>query len=203
MNSLLDPGALAALGSVIVIDVALAGDNAIAVAMAASGLPPKLRRRAIIAGAMIATLLRIALATIATRLLAIVGLTLAGGVLLLYVAWKLALELRRPAGGSGASTASGQAKSFRTALLHILAADLSMSLDNVLAIAGAARDHVLVLVLGLALSVALMAVASGVLARLMERWRWIGWIGLAMVTFVALRLIHDGSAEVIDRVLHL
>jgi YjbE family integral membrane protein len=203
VTSLLDPGALAALGSVVVIDVALAGDNAVAVALAAAGLPPQARRRAIVAGAAIATVLRIVLATVATRLLAIVGLTLAGGLLLLYVAWKLALELRRPAAASGATAAGGGGKSFGTALLRILAADVSMSLDNVLAIAGAARNNIVVLVVGLSLSVALMAVASGVLARLMERRRWIGWIGLAMVTFVALRLIHDGSAEIIDRVLGL
>ncbi len=198
--SLLDPGALAALASVLVIDVALAGDNAIAVAMAAAGLPPRLRRRVMLAGTLIATALRIALATVAMELLAIIGLTLAGGLLLLFVAWKLYRELRTSP-GAGAASGTARAKSFGAALFQVLAADLSMSLDNVLAIAGAARDHFAVLVIGLILSVGLMGIASSVLAPLMERYRWISWIGLAVITFVAARMIVDGSAELLDSAL--
>ncbi len=189
-----DPGVLTAFVSVVLIDVALAGDNAIAVAMAAASLPAAQRRRVILVGTIVATALRVALATVAMRLLAIVGLTLAGGVLLLFVAWKLYRELR----GNGARAAGmhgPRAKSFGAALGQVLAADISMSLDNVLAIAGAARDHFAVLVAGLVLSVALMGASAGLLARLIARYRWISWVGLAVVTFVALRLIWDGTAE--------
>ena len=192
-----DAGALSALASVIVIDVVLAGDNAIAVGMAAAGLPARQRRRVIAAGTVIATGLRIALAFVAMELLAIIGLTLAGGLLLLFVAWKLYRELRAANDQEAlASSAPARAKSFGQALFQVLAADVSMSLDNVLAIAGAARDNVVVLALGLFLSVALMAVASTIIARLMDRHHWIGWIGLAVVTFVALRMIYDGGLEI-------
>lgn len=190
-----DAGALGALASVIVIDVVLAGDNAIAVGMAAAGLPPPLRARVIIAGTVIATAFRIALSLVAMQLLAIVGLTLAGGLLLLFVAWKLYRELRGAAAVRHGAAARRD-KTFAQALFQVLAADISMSLDNVLAIAGAARDSVVVLALGLLLSVALMGVASTVIARLMDRHHWIGWIGLAVVTFVALHLIYDGTVAI-------
>jgi YjbE family integral membrane protein len=202
LSFFLDTGALAALASVIVIDVALAGDNAIAVAMAAAGLAPRLRRRVMLVGTLLATALRIALATVAMQLLAIIGLTLAGGLLLLFVAWKLYRELRAPP-ASGDAAGGVRGKSFAAALLQVLAADVSMSLDNVLAIAGAARDNFVVLVIGLVLSVGLMGVASSVLAPLMERHRWISWVGLAIITFVALRMIVDGSAALVDTVLGL
>ena len=198
MSALLDPASLAALASVIVIDVALAGDNAIAVAMAAAGLEPRMRRRVILAGTLIATGLRVALATVAMRLLAILGLTLAGGVLLLFVAWKFYRELRRP---TLRAHGAARGRNFGGALFYVLVADVSMSLDNVLAIAGAARDNFIVLVIGLLLSVGLMGIASNVLAPLMERHRWLSWVGLAVVTFVALRMIADGSAEVIHHLL--
>ena len=198
--SFLDPGALAALASVLVIDVALAGDNAIAVAMAAAGLAPRLRRRVILAGTLIATALRIALAMVAMQLLALIGLTLAGGLLLLFIAWKLYRELSAPP-AAGATGDVARAKNFGTALVQVLAADLSMSLDNVLAIAGAARGHFAVLAIGLILSVGLMGIASSVLAPLMERYRWISWIGLAVITFVAARMIVDGSGEILDSAL--
>jgi YjbE family integral membrane protein len=192
-----DAGALGALLSVLAIDVVLAGDNAIAVGMAAAGLTPKLRRRVILAGVIAATVLRVLLSLVAVQLLAIIGLTLAGGLLLLWVAWKLYRDMqpaeRATVTGLEASTR------FWHALLRILAADVSMSLDNVLAIAGAARNHLFVLVLGLFLSVALMGVASALVARLMARHSWIGWLGLAIVTAVALRLIYDGSAEIFAR----
>jgi YjbE family integral membrane protein len=144
--------------------------------------------------------LRIALATVALELLSIVGLTLAGGILLLWVAWKLFRELR-PKGRREpeAHAVRAPAKTFRQALFQVVAADVSMSLDNVLAVAGTAREHFWVLVVGLLLSVALMGVASSLVARLLVRYRWIAWIGLAIVAFVALRLIYDGSTEVIER----
>jgi YjbE family integral membrane protein len=190
-----DPGVTAAFVSVVLIDVALAGDNAIAVAMAAAALPAEQRRRVILAGTIAATVLRVALATVAMQLLAIVGLTLAGGILLLFVAWKLFRELHLQRPRAAASAAAAPPKKFGTALLQVLVADISMSLDNVLAIAGAARDHFAVLVAGLVLSVALMGLSAGLLARLIARYRWISWVGLAVVTLVALRLIWDGTAE--------
>ena len=190
-----DVGALGAFFSVVVIDVVLAGDNAIVVGMAASGFAPGQRRRIIIGGILAATVLRIALASIAVELLAVIGLTLAGGLLLLWVAWKFYRDL---CGAHGAALAAQgtSAKGFCQALFRVVLADLSMSLDNVLAVAGTARGHIWVLVTGLALSVALMGVASELMARLVARHRWIAWIGVAIVTVVALRMIYDGWAEV-------
>ncbi|MGH7091594.1 MAG: YjbE family putative metal transport protein [Stellaceae bacterium] len=187
--------ALPAIASVVLIDIVLAGDNAVAVATAAAGLPPAIRRRAIAVGTILATGMRIALALVATELLAIVGLTLAGGLLLLYVAWKLYRDLRAP--HTTAKGAAPAARSFGVALFNILAADVSMSLDNVLAIAGTARSDRVVLAIGLLVSVALMAVASNFLAKAMERYRSIGWVGVAIVTLVALRLIYDGSRDIL------
>ena len=190
-----DLGALSAFFSVVVIDVVLAGDNAIVVGMAASGFEPRRRRRIIVGGIIAATALRIALASVASKLLAIIGLTLAGGILLLWVAWKFYRDLK---GAHGAATATRAVptKNFYQASLRVVLADLSMSLDNVLAVAGTARGHFWVLVSGLVLSVALMGVASEVMARLIASHRWIAWIGLAIVTIVALRMIYDGWAEV-------
>ena len=142
----------------------------------------------------IATALRIALSLFAVKLLAIIGLTLAGGILLLWVAWKLYRELHDEA-PSAAAGASAPAKSFGRALFQVVAADLSMSLDNALAVAGTARDHFIVLVIGLLLSVGLMALAASMVARLMARYRWLAWLGVAIVAAVALRLIYDGSAD--------
>ncbi len=200
MPGLIGLDELTALFSVITIDLVLAGDNAIVVGMAAAGLPAAQRHRAILLGILIATVLRIALAAMAVRLLAIIGLTLAGGVLLLWVAWKLYRELRpaHPAGDDADAADARAPKSFGQALFQIVAADVSMSLDNVLAVAGTARDHFRVLVLGLLLSVALMGLASQVVARLLTRHPWIAWIGLALITAVALRMIYDGSAEVLQ-----
>lgn len=197
-----DAGALAALVSVVLIDLVLAGDNAVVIALAAARLSPVQRRRAIVAGVAIATALRIALSIVATRLLAIIGLTLAGGLLLLWVAWKLYRDLRAaPEDGAAAGLAPPAPGTFGAALGKIVLADLSMSLDNVLAVAGTAREHLVVLALGLLLSVALTALASSLLTRLLARYRWIAWLGLAIVTGVALRMIYDGSAEVIQRAL--
>ena len=199
---LIDINQLGALLSVVIIDVVLAGDNAVVVGMAASGLPPAQRRRVIMLGILIATGLRILFAYFATQLLEIIGLTLAGGVLLLWVSWKMYRELRETRGeagrqpGAAGRPAPRQSKA-RQALLRIVLADVSMSLDNVLAVAGTARNHFWVLAFGLVLSVALMGVASNYVARLLERWFWIAWVGLGIIAFVALRMIWEGSTEVL------
>jgi len=181
--------------------VVLAGDNAIVVGMAAAGLAPERRRRAILLGIAAATVLRILFAVVTVRLLAVIGLTLAGGVLLLWVSWKMYRELREvpaPAGPGCSRHATGRGKSTAQALLQIVVADLSMSLDNVLAIAGTtARSPFWILVVGLVLSVALMGIASTYIARLLERHPWISWVGLGIVTFVALRMIWDGSNQIL------
>ena len=202
---LIEVNQLGALLSVVIIDVVLAGDNAIVVGMAASGLPAGQRRRVIVFGIVIATGLRILFAYFAAQLLLIIGLTLAGGILLLWVSWKMYREIRatrandrrRGAGEPGRSPV--QPKNARQALVQIVLADVSMSLDNVLAVAGTARNHIWVLVFGLALSVALMGVASNYIARLLERHFWISWVGLGIITFVALKMIWEGSTEVIQQ----
>ena len=199
MSDFVDLGALSALVSVVIIDVVLAGDNAIVVGMAAAGLPAEQRRKVILIGIAAATVLRIGLAFVAKFLLAIIGLTLAGGLLLLWVAWKFYRELRphHDADVDADEPRPRAAKTFRQAVVQITAADVSMSLDNVLAVAGTARDHPWVLVLGLLLSVALMGIASSFIARLLARHHWIAWVGLGIITVVALRMIYEGSAEVL------
>lgn len=200
MSDFFDLGGIGALLSVVVIDVVLAGDNAIVVGMAAAGLPLAQRRRVILIGIAAATLLRIALASVAVSLLAIIGLTLAGGVLLLWVAWKLFRELQ-PRHGTAAcpgAVETAPPKSVARAACQIVLADVSMSLDNVLAVAGTARNHFWVLAVGLVLSVALMGLASNLVARLVTRHRWVAWIGLGIVASVALHMIYDGSAEVMS-----
>jgi YjbE family integral membrane protein len=189
---------LAALLQVVLIDLTLAGDNAVVVGMAVSGLPKQQRRTAILVGVGGAAVLRIALGTITLQLLAVVGLLLAGGLLLLWVCWKMFRELRR---GHGQAAGSGPPKTLRAAMLQIVLADLSMSLDNVLAVAGAAEGHLWVLVTGLALSVVLMGVAANLVARLLVRHRWIAWIGLLIVLVVALQLVWEGAHDVASHVL--
>lgn len=191
-----------ALASVIVIDVVLAGDNAIVIGMAAAGLPAARRTRAIAGGVVVATVLRIGFAFLAMRLLDVIGLRLAGGILLLWVAWKLYREMaharrRRPAPADPAPPARG--KTVTRALSQIVVADLSMSLDNVIAVAGVARtqSEPWVLVVGLVLSVALMGVASNFIARLLARWPSIAWLGLGIIAVVALRMIWEGSEEIL------
>ncbi len=191
--------AVTAFVSVVLIDLTLAGDNAIVVGLAVSGLPRELRRRAMWLGIGAATLLRIALSAIALQLLAVIGLTLAGGLLLLWVVWKLYRDWR--AGASAASAGPPRAVTLSAAIARLVLADVSMSLDNVLAVAGAARDHFCVLVGGLVLSVALMGVASSLLIPLMGRYRWIAGLGLAVIAAVAARMIYDGGAEVWTRLL--
>ncbi|GBQ31861.1 integral membrane protein TerC [Gluconacetobacter sacchari DSM 12717] len=179
---------------VILIDLTLAGDNAVVIGLAVRGLPPSLRGRAILAGVAAAALFRVGLAIVAVRLLAIIGLTLAGGILLLWVCWRMFRELRH----QDAPVATGTAPpgALRAAIVRIIVADLSMSLDNVLAVAGAAGEHIWVLIAGLAISVLMMAVAASVIARLLERFRWIAWIGLLIVLAVAIELIVKGGGEI-------
>ncbi|HEY5209969.1 MAG TPA: YjbE family putative metal transport protein [Stellaceae bacterium] len=195
----IDWPALAALASVVLIDLTLAGDNAIVVGLAVAGLPRDVRRRAMWLGIGVATLLRIALSAVAVQLLAVLGLTLAGGILLLWVVWKLYRDWR--AGDSVPAAAPAKSISLSAAIFRLVAADVSMSLDNVLAVAGAARDHFWVLVVGLILSVALMGLASTILIRLMARYRWIVAVGLLIIAVVALRMIYEGGAEVWTRLL--
>jgi YjbE family integral membrane protein len=192
---MLDPGfvhELASLAQVLLVDITLAGDNAVVVGLAVAGLPRQQQRPAILLGIGAATVLRIALGAVTVQLLAIVGLLLAGGLLLLWVAYKMYRELRHVPVAHGVAPA----KSLRAAMLQIVLADLSMSLDNVLAVAGAANGHTWVLVVGLAFSVVLMGLAASAIARLLERYRWIAWIGLAVVLFIALKLIWEGGQDV-------
>jgi YjbE family integral membrane protein len=189
-------GPLAAFAQVVVIDLVLAGDNAVAVGLAASGLDPRRRRRVIMLGLGSAVVMRIALALVALRLLALIGLMLAGGLLLLWVCWKMWRDLRAQHRAARDQIAV-PAKSFGQAFVQILAADLSMSLDNVLAVAGAARGHWVVLVIGLLLSIALMGVAANAIARVLHRVRWISYVGVAIVLFVALHMMWDGYRGVV------
>ena len=198
---------------VIMIDLVLAGDNAVVIGLAAAGLPPELRRKAILIGIIAATAMRIVFALIATQLLAITGLLLAGGLLLLWVCWKMYQELRAQHGeeesaaieelthqDANADGTVGRAgaprKTLRQAVIQIIIADVSMSLDNVLAVAGAAREHPTVLIFGLALSIALMGIAATFIAKLLHRYRWIAWIGLLVILYVALHMIYEGWLDV-------
>jgi len=199
---------LGTLLSVVIIDVVLAGDNAIVVGMAAAGLPAERRRRVIVLGIAAATVLRILFAYFAVQLLAVIGLTLAGGVLLLWVSWKMYREIRETGTNEQAELGEGDCcgnrlRIHRTtsteALTRIVLADVSMSLDNVLAVAGIARDHFWLLAFGLVLSVALMGVASTCIARLLDRHYWISWVGLGIITFVALRMIWEGGTEILKQ----
>lgn len=199
---------LLALGQVVAIDLVLAGDNAIVVGMAAAGVPLDQRRRVIFWGIGAAIVLRILFALLTTQLLAVIGLTLAGGVLLLWVCWKMFRELREHgrdevAPDEAMDAAATPTKSFSAAIWQIVVADVSMSLDNVLAVAGAAKDHPTILVIGLLLSVALMGAAANMIAHLLHKHRWIGWVGLAIITYVALDMIWRGGGEVLAHTAHL
>ncbi len=208
MTDLFTPEAAAAFFQVIIIDLSLAADNAVVVGMAAAGLPAQQRTRAILFGMMGATVMLVLLAGITTQLLKIVGLMLAGGVLLLWVGWKMWRELRADGvveavallgdcalNADGTIAGSPPGKTLAQAALQIIIADLSMSLDNVLAVAGAAREHPLVLVFGLSLSVVTMGIAAGFIARLLARHRWLAYVGLAVILYVALGMIYRGALE--------
>jgi YjbE family integral membrane protein len=211
MQHLLSPEAWLAFGKVVLIDLVLAGDNAIVIGMAAAGLPVAQRGRAILVGIGVATVLRIFFATVAVELLKVVGLALAGGILLLWVCWKMWRELRHDQtladaeevisgedfDHDGRLAGHSKGKTLKQAAMQIVVADISMSLDNVLAVAGAARDHISVLVAGLILSVALMGLAASLIAKLLGRHRWIAYVGLAIILYVALEMIYHGSGEVL------
>ncbi|MBI1196295.1 MAG: YjbE family putative metal transport protein [Phenylobacterium sp.] len=202
LEGLIAAGAASALVQVLLIDLVLAGDNAVAVGLAAAGLPPEQRRKAILLGMAVAVIARIGFALITTQLLDVLGLLLAGGVLLLWVCWKMWRDLREHAqepalAGDGAAPPPRAPKSFGRALATIAIADISMSLDNVLAVAGAAREHPGVLVAGLLISIALMGAAAHAIARLLDRHRWLGYLGLAIVAYVALHMIWEGHRELV------
>lgn len=205
------PGLFGAFLQVVFIDLVLAGDNAVVIGLAAAGLPTKMRRKAILVGIAVATVLRVTLAIVTVHLLALVGLLLAGGLLLLWVTWKMWQELHVDPEGElfanealadadlnvdGTVGARRKTKGYGQAILQIIIADVSMSLDNVLAVAGAARHHEVAMVFGLVLSVALMGLAASLIARLLNRYRWIAYFGLLIILVVALRMIFDGAHEV-------
>ncbi|NSY18976.1 TerC family protein [Neorhizobium sp. AL 9.2.2] len=211
MMEFFTPEALSALAQVIMIDLVLAGDNAIVIGLAAAGLPKDQRAKAILIGIIAATVLRIGFALATTQLLQIVGLLLAGGVLLLWVCWKMWRELRTPHSheddaenvvskaveeGENASVSGVPRKTFAQAAWQIVIADVSMSLDNVLAVAGAAHEHPEVLIFGLILSIALMGIAASFIARLLNKHRWIAYVGLVVILYVSLEMIYRGVLEV-------
>jgi YjbE family integral membrane protein len=197
-----NPAALAAFGQVLLIDLVLAGDNAIVVGALAAGLPAQQRRQVIVIGIAAALVLRIFFALIVSVLMGIVGLILAGGLLLLWVAWKMWRELHHSGQSGGSPEIAGDehsglrpAKSFAGAAWAVALADVSMSLDNVLAVAGAARAHPGILIIGLLLSVALMGLAANIIAKYIERYRWIAYVGLAIIVYVAGKMIFDGFVD--------
>ena len=199
----LTPAAITAFFEILFIDVVLAGDNAIVVGALAAGLPAEQRKKVIMIGVAAALVLRIIFALVVSQLLQIVGLVLAGGILLLWVAWKMYREIGHKDESTGSDEVSGDehsglkpAKTFASAAWGVALADVSMSLDNVLAVAGAARDHPYVLVFGLVLSVVLMGAAANLIARYIDRYRWIAWGGLLVILWVALKMIYEGAAHV-------
>jgi YjbE family integral membrane protein len=211
LESLLTSEALIALGQVIMIDLVLAGDNAIVIGLAAAGLPKDQRNKAILVGIIAATVLRIVFALLTTQLLQVLGLLLMGGVLLLWVCWKMWRELRdggehdidaiealgdEDVNKDGSVAKGAPRKTFAQAAWQIVIADVSMSLDNVLAVAGAAKDHPNVLIIGLVLSIALMGLAATFIARLLQNHRWIAYVGLAVILYVAIDMMYRGSIEV-------
>jgi YjbE family integral membrane protein len=194
---------LVALGEVLMIDIVLAGDNAIVVGALAAGLPDDQRKKVILIGVAAALVLRVGFALMVTQLLGITGLVLAGGLLLLWVAWRMYREIRHVASNAGSPEIAGDEhsgvvapKSFASAAWAVALADVSMSLDNVLAVAGAARDHPEIMVIGLILAVALMGVAANFIAKYIERYRWIAWVGLTVIVYVAGKMIWDGWHDV-------
>jgi YjbE family integral membrane protein len=208
MADLISGDVLTTLAQVVLIDLVLAGDNAVVIGLAAAGLPDKQRKRAILIGIITATVLRIVGATLATQLLQVLGLLFAGGILLLWVCWKMWRELHTTPGGDDATLVENAVgpsgtvrsvprKTFGQATLRIVVADVSMSLDNVLALAGAAREHPFVLAFGLLLSIAMMGFAANLIAQLLQKHRWIAYVGLAIILYVACEMIYRGSLELI------
>lgn len=191
-----------ALAAIVVIDLVLAGDNAIVVGLAAASVPKQIRSRVIVIGIGLAVIMRISFAVVTVQLLEMKGVKLAGGLLLLWVCWRFLQDLLKPAHGleqlaeaQAAADAGGQQKGLWRAIVQIVVADLSMSLDNVLAVASAAAGHEWVLIVGLIVSVVLMAVAATLIARLLEKHRWIAWIGLAVIVYVAIKMVWEGFAD--------
>ena len=195
---------LAALGQVLLIDLVLAADNAIIVGMVAARLPKEQRARVIMIGILAATIMRIGFAVVTSHLLQIIGLTLAGGILLLWVCWKLWREIRATAAESHElddpagerPIKDGEIKTTRQAIIQIVLADISMSLDNVLAVAGAAGEHTWVLIMGLTLSVAFMGIAATLIARILKKYHWLSYVGLITILYVSLKMIWEGSEQV-------
>src|SRR6476659_835849 len=201
--SLLTPSAITAFFEILFIDIVLAGDNAIVVGALAAGLPAEQRKRVILIGVAAALVLRIAFALVVSQLLQIVGLVLAGGILLLWVAWRMYREIRHKDESAGSEEIVGDehsgvkpAKTFASAAWGVALADVSMSLDNVLAVAGAAKDHPYVLVFGLILSGILMGVAANFIARYIDRYKWIGCVGLLVILWVSVKMIYEGAHHV-------
>jgi YjbE family integral membrane protein len=202
-TTLISASALTAFLEILFIDIVLAGDNAIVVGALAAGLPADQRKKVILIGVAAALVLRIVFALLVSQLLQVVGLVLAGGLLLLWVAWRMFREIRHKDESAGSDEVAGDehsglkpARTFASAAWGVALADVSMSLDNVLAVAGAARDHPYVLVVGLVLSVLLMGAAANFIARYIERYRWIAWVGLLVILWVALKMIFDGARHV-------
>jgi YjbE family integral membrane protein len=201
-SNITEPAAFAAFMQVLMIDLVLAGDNAIVVGALAAGLPAEQRRKVIMLGVLAALVLRIVFALVVTQLLQIIGLILVGGLLLLWVAWRMWRDLRHAGESKGSPEIYGDehsglrpAKSFAGAAWAVAVADVSMSLDNVLAVAGAARDHPGILIVGLIFAVALMGIAANVIAKYIERYRWIAYLGLVVILYVAFKMIYDGWVD--------
>lgn len=216
MELLFSQGSFFALLQVMLIDIVLAGDNAVVIGMAAARVPLIIRRKVIFWGLVAAVVLRVILATLTVHLLHIPGLTFSGGLLLLWVCWKLYSDIKEASDEKKAQDAAGDAPSeklggpynqkasatmVRRAVMQIAAADLSMSLDNVLAVAGAAQKHTIVLAIGLTCSIALMGIAAAAIARLLNRYPWISYAGLFIVLYVAVTMIWQGGWEIQQRLM--
>ena len=184
---------------VILIDLLFAGDNAIAVGLVAAGLPKSQRTKVITVGIGLAVILRIIFAVATVQLLKIPGLLLLGGLLLLWVSWRLYVDLRKRTASedAGGDAVESNSLTFKQALFQILAADVSMSLDNVLAVAGVAREHIMILIIGLVLSVVLMLVAATLIANILNRHRWIAYFGIAIILFVAGSMLWEGTQNIV------
>ena len=198
-SNITEPAVFSAFLQVLMIDIVLAGDNAIVIGALAAGLPADQRKKVIFIGVIAALVLRIAFALVVTQLMQIVGLIFVGGLLLIWVAWRMWRDLRHVVESPGSEEIVGDehsglrsAKSFAAAAWAVAIADVSMSLDNVLAVAGAARDHPGILIVGLIFAVALMGLAANIIANYIERYRWIAYVGLAVIIYVAGKMIYDG-----------